>query len=173
MARGHAQKAALHAKQSVTIGFAGDLAATLQRYADYVKEEALRSAAYAAAKVFYLEMRIRTASSKTGKGVLHEAIYHWHDPKQSTPDRQVYAIGPNKKKASHWAFVEFGHWRYFKTVLLDDGTWITLRNEPLATPKWIPGKSYIRATWDAKAPEAMAAAKARLAEKLKEFDGSL
>lgn len=173
MARGHAQKAALHGKQSVSMGFSSDLGAALHRYADFIKEEALRSAAYAAAKVLYMEMRLRTASSKTGTGTLHNAIYHWHDPKQSTDGRQVYAIGVNKSKAGHWAWIEFGHWRYFKTVLTDDGTWITLKDQPLVTPKWVPGKSYIRSTWDAKSGEAMEAAKKRLAEKMKEFDGSL
>lgn len=144
MAR-HAQKAALHSKESVSIGFDSDIGAALRKYAADIREQALRPAAYAAAAVLYREMKTRTASfAKTG--TLRDSIYHWHDSKQSTKGRQVYAIGPNKVKAPHFHMVEYG------------------TSKMAAHP-------YIRPTWDSKIGEAMAAAKKRLAEKMKEIGG--
>lgn len=143
--RGHARTAALHQKQSVSIGFDSDIGASLRQYAAKIKEDALRSAAYAAARILYDEMRLNVPV-KTGQ--LRDAIYHWHDFKQSTENRQVYAIGPSKKKAPHWALVEFG------------------------TSKML-ARSYVRRAWEQKAAAAMDAAKKRLAEKLSEISGEL
>ncbi len=140
---GHARTAALHSKETVSINFENDIGAKLRQYAAYIQEEAVRPAAYAAAEVFYGEMKMRTAAMRF-TGTLNAAIYHWYDSRKSGPNFAVYAIGPNKKKAPHWYMVEFG------------------------TSK-MAARSYVRATYDTKLAEAMDAARARLAEKMKEI----
>jgi len=136
-------RAKLHAKESFGIVFDNNISASLRNFADEVREKALRSAAYAAASVLYVEMKARTEVMKD-TGELHDSIYHWHDENKSDKNRQVYAIGPNKQKAGHWHMVEFG------TV------------KSAAQP-------YIRPTADGKMTEAMDAARNRLSEKIAEL----
>ncbi|RXZ42708.1 HK97-gp10 family putative phage morphogenesis protein [Crenobacter cavernae] len=128
-------------------------------------ENALRPAAHAAAVVLYEEIRQRVPVES---GQLKSAIYRWHDEQRSTPGRQIYTVGVNKRRAPHWHNVEYGHWRVNKFRLIG-GKWVPTR-ERLAQPVWVPGKPYIRPAFDAKIGAALAAAKRRLAEKLKDPD---
>lgn len=86
-------------------GTMGDL---LGEFTNRLREKALRSAAYAGAKVFYEEMQHRAEgaeahSPNVKSGTLRSAIYHWHDEDASRGGlKQVYAVGPNKRKAPHW-----------------------------------------------------------------------
>lgn len=126
---------------AVSFKFQGDIGAQLRRLADDIREKALRPAAYRVARIMYDEMKLRVP---VHTGTLRDAIYHWHDDKRSTAGKQVYVIGPNKKKAPHWHLVEFG----------------TARSA---------ARPYIRSTYDAKITYALKAGKARLAEKIKEL----
>lgn len=135
----------------------------LQALEKLVQEKVLRSAAYAGAKVFYDEMRLRVP---VDEGQLYGAIYHYHLEKKSDATHQFYAIGPNKKKAPHWYNVEYGHWRVNK-VTFKNGRWYFSR-ERLPVPVWIPGKPYVRPTYDAKAQAALTAMKRRFGERLSE-----
>lgn len=119
----------------------GDIGESLRQYAEDVKQKALRPAAYAMASVFYTEMRMRVP---VYTGLLRDSIYHWHDDKRSTADRQIYAIGPNKKKAPHWHLVEYG------TVKM-------------------AARPYVRPTYDSKVAQAIDAGRARMAQKLEEL----
>ena len=131
-----------------------------QRVAD-----ALRPAAHQGALVLYNEVKQRVPKDS---GQLSAAIYRWHDDKRSTAERQIYQIGVNKRAAPHWHLIEYGHWRVNKFRLID-GKWVPTRKR-LAKPVYVPARPFIRPAYDAKLPEAFAAARRRMAEKLKDPD---
>lgn len=126
---------------------------------------ALRPAARAGALVFYGEMQIRVP---VDDGILKDSLYHFHDDKRSHTGRQVYLVGPNKGRAPHWHLAEFGHWQPYTVVKLEDGTYFTMKDKPLATPQWIPAVPYIRPTFDARSTDAVDAMRRRYAEALRE-----
>jgi HK97 gp10 family phage protein len=128
-------------RQSFSMRFDNDLGEQLREFAAEVKEKVLRPAAYAMAVVFYREMKLR---APVYTGTLRDAIYHWHDDKRSNPNRQIYVIGPNKVKAPHWHWVEYGNRR------------------TVAHP-------YIRPTYDAKVQEAVSAGLARMKQLMQEL----
>lgn len=119
-----------------------DLKAQLNKLASDIQTTAIRSAAYAASKVIYEELKIRVPVGATGN--LRDSLYQYHDTKLSVNGKHVYSIGPNKKKAPHWHLLEYG----------------TVR---------MAAKPFIRPTYDAKITEAMQAASVRLHEKVKEI----
>ena len=141
---------------SFDIKFSNTIAAGLRSFAADVRQQALRPAAYAAAKVLYDEMLVRVPVyegpvpvSKNGiakikPGQLRDSIYHYFVEDRSDPGRVIYAIGPNKRKAPHWHLLEYG------TVKM-------------------AAQPYIRPTYDAKIEQAMTAAGFRLAEKIQEL----
>ncbi len=166
MANGRNRARRSHASGPVTfpvngsaVSIDGDLSASLKALEAALREKVLRSAAYAGAKVFYNEMRLRVPV-KSGR--LYAAIYHAHSPELSKPDRQVYRIGPNKRKAPHWHQVEFGHWRVNAII---DGKFTKMK---LAEPVWVPAHPYVRPTYEAKAGAALTAMKTRMSERMKE-----
>lgn len=106
-----------------------------------IKQKALRPAAYAGARVFYDEMR---RVVPVWHGDLYESIYHWHNDKISTETKQVYDIGPNKIKAPHWHWIEYGNAR-------------------------IPAQPYVRPTWESQKKRAVVAMQNRLREKIDEI----
>lgn len=176
------KKAILGPRQAMGINIEGDIQASLEKFEKKIKEQVLRSGARAGALVFYNEMR---AKVPVDSGTLYGAIYHWHDDKKSGPDRQVYAIGPNKSKAPHWHHVEYGHWRYNRQS--PTGQWLRSKakgaqsvpwpnqqppeNHPLPgrleTPVWTPAYPYIRPTWQ-RVGDAMKAAMNRMRERMTE-----
>ncbi len=154
----------------------GSLTDALQQLTADVQTKALRSACYAGAKLLADEMTARVPT-KTGK--LKNAIYTWHDDKQSTAGKQVYAIGVNKREASHWFNVEYGHWRYNQHA--PTVGWLKSKSKPnargpgahdlpgaLPAPVWVPAKPYIRPTAD-RLPDAIRAMQQRLAERIREL----
>lgn len=148
--------------------------AGLARLEDLVKTKVLRSGAFAGANVFYLEMRMRVPVREGG---LYGSIYQWHDDK-STPDLQRYFVGPNKRKAPHWYFTEYGHWLYNRQI---NGRWQRSKESknargpgahtlPGALPKpvWVPPQPYVRPTWESKRKIAISTMKQRMAERYRE-----
>lgn len=160
MARGHSRVAKLYEKDTVRISLDDGIGDALRKFADDIREKALRPAAAAAANVLADEMTLRAPVfqgdvyiNKTGKaagnpnakpGQLKRAVFQYHDPKQSGGNRQVYLVGVSKKRAPHWSFVEFG----------------TVR---------MAARPFIRPAYDAKISEALKAGSDRLAEKIKEL----
>lgn len=141
---------------------------------DAIKTKVLRSMAFAGSNVFYLEMRMQVP---VREGTLYGSIYQWHDDK-SSPARQRYFIGPNKREAPHWHFIEFGHWLYNIQI---DGKWQRSKSSRSARgpsahdlpgarqpPVWVPPKPFVRPTWEAKKQAAVTAMKLRGAERLRE-----
>jgi len=157
---GHSRTAKTFQKESFRLSLESDASDTLRQLAGDLRAKALRPAAYAMAHEFYTEMKIKAPVytgtlylNKTGKmageqnaypGQLRDSIYHWHDNKKSNEDRQIYAIGPNKKKAPHWYFLEFGTSR-------------------------MAAKPYVRTAWLNKKDAAVSAGKTVLAEKIMEL----
>lgn len=148
-----------------------------------LQTKVLRSAAYAGAKLLADEMTMR-AGAIADDGTIRDAIYTWHDDKQSGPLKQVYWVGVNKREASHWFSVEFGHWRRnvvipgaavknpgkygaaFKTDA--KGRQVLVTKHKLPAPVWVEARPYIRPTAD-RMGDAIQAMKARLAERLREI----
>lgn len=87
----------------------------LARCADRA-DKVIRPAAQAGAQVIY--NRVKLNVSRLGKftGNLDRSIYQVYSD-QSTPERAVYHVGWNTKKAPHGVNVEFGHkiwYEYYK-----------------------------------------------------------
>lgn len=161
------RKAGVRIDESI-VGALENLRADLQT-------KVLRSAAYAGAKLLADEMVVR---APVDAGTLRNAIYTWHDDKQSTQLKQVYFVGVNKREASHWFWIEYGHWRYNQSV---NGYWQKSKSKPnargpsahdlpgaLPSPVWVPAVPYIRPTAD-RMGDAIQAMQARLAERLREI----
>jgi hypothetical protein len=165
----------------------GSIAGILESFTADIKEKALRSAAYAGAKVFYDEMKERTAGiddsgPEVKKGTLHDAVYHAHVESKSGNGREVYHIGPNKSKAPHWFNVEYGHFRInllipvdddysgpAKVVLGRDGKKYIATKDRLPAPAFTPPYPYARPTFDSKSQEAVRAMQKRLVERIREL----
>jgi hypothetical protein len=143
----------------------------------------LRSAAHAAAKVMYAELQLKVPVKK---GLLKESLFRWFDTKRSTPIKQIYLVGPNKRLAGHWANVEFGHFRYnryawngkWKKSLLDKGvkegktqnTKGQWHGGPgaLDKPKWVVPHPYLRPAWEAQKKNVVIAMRKRANVRLRE-----
>ncbi len=166
------KKLATFERQAFSMNFTGDLKAQLRKFADEVKAKAFRPAAYAAAQTLYAEVHrlVPVGQGEKDKARLKDAIYHYFVKDRSSDDVMIYAIGVNKRKAPHWALVEFGYFQRYP-VYFNEKTrqWVTIKSSPYATPRKIPARSYIRAAYVNKVDEAMRNSKARLAEKIKEL----
>lgn len=149
---------------SNTVRMRGSLTAALQQLTTDVRDKALRSAVRAGADLLYNEMRARVP---VVSGQLKAAIYQYHDDRKSVDGRQVYAVGPNKRKAPHWFVVENGHWRINKVVVTNGKAVFT--KERLPQPVWVPAVPYIRPTWDAKSGQLVRTMQHRLIERLREL----
>jgi HK97 gp10 family phage protein len=162
MARRRLRKPSLLPKDSlVNVSVESNASQALRAFADAVREKALRSAAFAGAKVMYAEMRQRVP---VDTGTLYGSLYQWHDDKRSTTDRQIYVVGPNKGEAPHWHLVEYGHWRVNQVIRVNGK--LVATKERLPQPVWVPAKPYARPTFEAKATAAVEAMKKRLAERI-------
>jgi HK97 gp10 family phage protein len=167
--RARASRQQLFPKNSlVGITVTSNAGAALRQFADEIRQKALRSAAHAGAEVMYAEMRLRVP---VDEGTLYGSIYQWHDENRSGFNRQVYVVGPNKKKAPHWHLLEYGHWRV-NVVIRDGSRWIATK-ERLPQPKWVPAVPYARPTFDSKAAVAVEAMKLRLAARIEEIKAEM
>lgn len=141
------------------------LSSALSAFSAAVQDKALRSAVFAGAKVLSAELTQRVP---VDEGTLKGAIYHWHDDARSVGGKQVYAVGVNKRIASHWFNVEYGHWRVNVVHRGPSGQIIPAKAR-LPAPVWTPARPYLRPTWDAKATEAVRAMQRRLIERIREL----
>lgn len=141
------------------------LAAAFETVSAELLDKVARSGARAGALVFYEEMRLRVAEDE---GQLRDAIYHWHDDEAAARGVQRYLVGPNKKQAPQWYWVEYGHWRTNVVFRDENGRTFPITRK-LATPVWVPAKPYVRPTWDAKAGAAVQAALQRMSQRFAEL----
>ncbi len=161
--RGRSRTTAFFPKALITMGVESSATAGLDALEAGIREKVLRPMAYAGIKVFYDEIRQRVP---VAGGTLFGSIYHYHVERESGPDKQVYATGPNKKKAPHWYNVEYGHWLVNKVIKVN-GKFVATKDR-LPTPVWVPGVPYVRPAYDAKRATAFAAMRKRGTEKLAE-----
>ncbi len=159
-------RARKYTSRPVVFSFEGDIAGQISTFFDRIREEAVRPAAHAMSIVLYDEIRERVPFHM---GTLQGAIYRWFDASQSGPDRKTYQVGVNKRKAPHWWLVEYGHWRRYAVKKLPDGSYVTLKKQPLKIPVFEPAHPYLRVSVDAKLVAAVEAGRRRMAEKIGEI----
>src|SRR5690606_31937880 len=82
------------------------------------------------------------------RGVLSRAMYLVYAPEEETQVSFTYKVSWNRIKAPHGHLVEFGYWQTHKVYKASNGEWYTLKDQPLASPKWIPGSSFLGSTFD-------------------------
>lgn len=131
----------LYGMESMTVKFDSNIDAAMKTLAKEFAPRVGRAGAWAGATVMYREMR---KNAPVDKGVLYESIYRYHLDSQASDTYAAYAIGPNKQKARHWHWLEFGtrHRRAFP---------------------------YIRPTWNQNVGPAVRASMKRMSEVFKEL----
>ncbi|MBD8531573.1 HK97 gp10 family phage protein [Massilia sp. CFBP 13647] len=129
-------------------------------------EVGARPAAQAAAQVLYDEVRRNVAANGMKTAKLYYSIYQVYSQSRSKPGLATYQISWNRKKAPHGHLVEYGHIQRYVTYVGRDGNYYTaVRPEmrgkpkpkgrasqaakdayyiPLATPKQVAAKSFVR-----------------------------
>lgn len=132
--------------------------------------KAVRPAAQAAAEVMYRIVLGNVDAIGKVTGNLRASIYQVfsEDKSKAAGDgysRAVYHVSWNAKKAPHGHLVEYGHLQKYQVYLGKDGKWYTNKKAPLAHPKQIAARPFIRPAF-ARQDEAVAAAKATLLELL-------
>lgn len=120
--------------------------------------EAIRPAAQAGAQVLYDEVMRNVARIGSVTGNLASSIYQAYSADNSGPVKATYHISWNARRAPHGHLVEFGHIQKFK-VYLADGRWYTNKGAPLAEPKQVAARPFLRPAMAAfgRAEEAMIA----------------
>lgn len=164
MARTRPRSAALVQKRSIGVNIKGDIRGALQALEDGMKQEVLKSGAWAGATVIYDEMR---RNAPVDQGELRDSIYRWRDDQGSRDGRIAYAVGPNKRKAPHWHLIEFGHWLVNKVFVGDDGALHGTKGRRLS-PRWVPANPFIRRTFSGKIRAALNSAMQRMRERSRE-----
>lgn len=145
-----------------------DFSRQLKTLESTVEEKVLRSSARAGALVFY-DLMHAYAPYKEGK--ILNAIYHKFIQEKETKIFKSYRIGVNHVKAPHWHLLEYGHMMYYQVKKKPNGEYVTLvRPSKIGTPppsrwasraikdeyyiplkggaKHIPGKAFIRQSFD-------------------------
>jgi hypothetical protein len=93
----------------------------------------------------------RQAENKEGverRGVLANAIYLVYEAEATTNHSFTYKVSWNARLAPHGHLIEFGHWMTHKVYKASNGEWYTLKDQPLATPIWVPARPFLRPTYD-------------------------
>lgn len=106
---------------NVEMKFTGDLEDAINKFAEKIEHNVIRSGAQAAAQVFYDEARNFVPVSANGHwfhgmnqkywfepGSLKAAIYQVYAKEQSGNGQEVYKVSFNHKKAPYGFMVEFG-----------------------------------------------------------------
>lgn len=108
-------------------------------------EAAARPSAQAIAQVLYDEVKSNVSRIKRKTGNLAASIYQAYSADNSLPGRATYHVSWNARKAPHGHLVEFGHLqRYEITYNRETRRFVTHRDRPLAAPKQIAAKPFIR-----------------------------
>lgn len=123
-------------------------AAAVNRMLDGITAEAetaARPAAQAMAQVLYDQVRVNVGKLRRKTGNLAASIYQAYSANNSRPGVATYHVSWNAKKAPHGHLVEFGHLqRYEISFDRDSGRFITHKDRPLATPKHVAARPFLR-----------------------------
>lgn len=107
--------------------------------------EAARPAAQAGAQILYDAVKRNAAAIPGPSGKLAAAIYQAFSRDQSVGGLSVYHVSWNARKAPHGHLVEYGHLQRYQVVWSEkQQRYITLKNRPLATPKPVPARPFVR-----------------------------
>lgn len=134
---------------------------------DAKAKENVRPAAQAGAQVLYDEVKVNVGRIGKVTGNLDASIYQAFSQDNSTPERATYHISWNGSKAPHGHLVEYGHIQTRKVYVGSDGKWYT-SNTPLPEPKQVGARPFLRPAFDAKAQEAVRAAKERFEQGMRD-----
>lgn len=131
-------------------------------------DDAARPAAQAAAQVLYDEVKRNVARLKKHTGNLDRSIYQAYSKENSGVGHAAYHVSWNARKAPHGHLVEFGHLQRYE-ISFDKVSkrFITHKDRPLATPKLVAARPFVRPAM-ARFPAALEAAKQVL---FKSLDG--
>lgn len=102
-------------------------------------------------------------------GLLKSAIYLAYRDGESHGGVHKYRVSWNAKKAPHGHLVEFGHWQNYVVFQLPNGDWYTDVTKPLAQPKWVAAKPFMRPAYDVAKGDAQRAMIQRGKERLPEL----
>lgn len=133
--------------------------------------KATRPAAQAAADVMYRIVLGNVDALTTARtGNLRASIYQAFSERNSKVagdgySRAVYHVSWNPRRAPHAHLIEYGYIQKYQVYLGSDGRWYTNKKAPLAAPKQIAARPFIRPAFNRQA-EAVAAAEAKLLELL-------
>lgn len=120
------------------------------------KESIARSMAVAGGKVIRDEAKAR---APVDDGTLKQSIYLAYKDTKSTKETVMYSVSWNHKLAPHGHLLEFGHWQTRAAYKGKDGNWYS--GKPLASPKWVEAKPFLRPAFDASLGRAQKAMLAR------------
>lgn len=140
--------------------------AGLERLAGEARVSLARSMAVAGGQVFRDEAKLR-APVETGR--LRDSIYLAFRDGKSTDQQVMYSVTWNSKKAPHGHLLEFGHWQPYKVVRKPDGSYVSVKSQPLPAPKWVPARPFLRPALDAAMSRAREAMLKRGSERLAEL----
>jgi hypothetical protein len=104
---------------------------------------ACRPAAQAGAELLYHGV-LRNLIGRHVTGKLAEAVYQAYAGHESTPERAVYEVSWNPRKAPHGHLVENGYIQKYAVFLGKDGKWHTNKKKPLKTPKQVAAVAFVR-----------------------------
>lgn len=108
-------------------------------------EAPVRPAAQAMAQVLYDQVQLNVGRLRKKTGNLARSIYQAYSKDSSTPQRAVYHVSWNARKAPHGHLVEFGHLqRYEVSFNRETGRFMTHRDRPLPTPKLVAARPFLR-----------------------------
>lgn len=126
---------------------------------------ALRPAAEAGARVVYeaVQRNVDAMGRKTGN--LRRAIYEAYSKDNSGNGRETYHVSWNARKAPHGHLLEYGHIQRHVVFIGKDGQWHTDKSRPLATPRHVAARPFVRPAASA-FPAAIAAMEAELLRRL-------
>ncbi len=137
-----------------------------------LRESLARSMAVAGGKILRDEAKRQApngaANGSKSPGLLESSIYLAHSDR-SNASQQTYRVSWNGKTAPHGHLVEFGHWQKFQVFRKADGSWITLLDKPLDTPRRVAASPFLRPAFDIARKPAQAAMVARGRERLPEL----
>lgn len=129
-----------------------------------MREKLARSMGVAGGKVLRDEAK-RWAPVESGR--LQQSIYLAHREKASNAAQQVYSVSWNSKVSPHGHLIEFGHWQTHARYQDGKGEWHT--GAPLAAPKWVAAKPFLRPAQDVAGADAVKAMIERGRERLPEL----
>ena len=104
-----------------------------------MRESLARRMAVAGGRVFRDEAK-RWAPVDSGR--LQSAVYVAFRDRESQGGKAQYRVSWNAKVAPHGHLIEFGHWQTHARYQDASGEWHT--GAPLAAPKWVAAKPFMR-----------------------------